>query len=119
MSNRICIQRCEFANYPNHDLTYGFRAYDDYGQTYGNTCSIEQMTAEPLEFLKWLAENVEDACLLEMIDFAKDARTGLYIDDTWHDWDEIRQVLESDSVDPQNTLAAANGRSNPKEPSQP
>lgn len=119
MSNRIRIQRCEFINYPNRDVTYGFRAYDDYDQTYANTCTIEQMTTEPIEFLKWLGQSAEDSRLLEMLDFAKEAQSGLYIDDAWYDWDEIRHVLEPDCGDPQSTSGTGSSTPTAKDPTRP
>jgi hypothetical protein len=93
MANRPCIQRCDFVDYPDREVTHGFRAYDGSGQMYLNTATPEVLTLEPLEFLSWVVANSSDQTLLDMLDWIRENQDGLYIDDTWLSWEEIRPVL--------------------------
>ncbi len=96
MSNRVCIQRCEFVDYHNHNVTYGFRAYDGYDQMYMNTASRDELAVEPLAFLKWMKENVNDDCLGQLFSFVEENETGLNIDDSWYEWNEIRHIFSDE-----------------------
>jgi hypothetical protein len=60
---------------------------------YFNTATPEVLNLEPLEFLSWVVANSSDQTLLDMLDWIRENQGGLYIDDTWHSWDEIRSVL--------------------------
>ena len=97
MSNRACIQRCEFVDFPARDVSYGFRAYDDYGQTYVNTATAEVLAMEHLEFLAWVAKNVNDEFVVGMLDSVKESERGLYIDDIWWEWEDVRPILSDGS----------------------
>jgi hypothetical protein len=93
MSNRACIQRCEFVDFPARDVSYGFRAYDDYGQTYLNTATAEVLALDHLDFLAWVVKNVDDEYVVGMLDSVKESERGLYIDDIWWEWEDVRPIL--------------------------
>ena len=50
MSNRICIEPTEFKNVRSGTVSYGYRAYDDYGNTYDN--NWDAIPDDDLEVLK-------------------------------------------------------------------
>jgi hypothetical protein len=60
---------------------------------YLNTATPEVLTLEPLEFLAWVVANASDRTLLDMLDWIRENQGGLYIDDAWHSWEDIRPVL--------------------------
>ena len=97
MSNRACIQRCEFVDFPARDVSYGFRAYDDYGQTYLNTATAEILTLDHLDFLALVVKSVDDECVAAMLDSVKENERGLYIDDIWWGWEDVRPILSDGS----------------------
>ena len=48
---------------------------------------------EHLEFLAWVAKNVDDEHVVGMLDSVKESERGLYIDDIWWEWEDVRPIL--------------------------
>jgi hypothetical protein len=84
MSNRACLQRTVFNNFGNTKVTFGFRFYDDYGQTYCNTMEKEDLELPDEEFFKRAHENFDDTG--ESI-YDNALERGIYIDDKWYEFD--------------------------------
>lgn len=94
MSSIVTIQPCKFTNYPQDDITYGYRCYDEYGSTYDNLWEKEDMDLSPIETLK----KVYDECdgndtLTLMFDFIIDNELGIFVGDDWLEWIQIRRIL--------------------------
>jgi hypothetical protein len=79
------------------NITFGYRAYDDEGGTYHN--AFETIPDDDLEFLKLVLESGVDEQLSAMLDYCRDTEHGLYIGDTWYEWDKVKSILNSDSND--------------------
>lgn len=92
MSNRVTIEPTEFVNVRTGEVSYGFRAYDDYEQTYDNT--LESIPDNDMEFLALICkEKAFNTAFSEMLDFVKEGQMGLYIGGTWYEWDAIEPIL--------------------------
>lgn len=90
MSNRIALQATEFINHPQGTKTYGYRAYDDYGQAYNN--NFETIIDDDFELLKEMIKDDSDI-VRAMLEFMVDNQHGIYIGDTWYDWKEIKHIV--------------------------
>lgn len=95
MSNRVTIQRTTFTPYNGGEASFGYRAYDDHGQTYDNTLSEEQMKLSDEEFFRYVVD-YGDTLAQDMISFLLEYDNGLYIDDTWYDYDWVKKQLDKD-----------------------
>ena len=84
MSNRATIQRTVFTDYNDHNQTFGYRMYDDEGQTYCNTMEAEDLNLNDEEFVKKASENFDDMAS-EIFAFALEK--GILVDDNWHTFD--------------------------------
>jgi hypothetical protein len=91
MSNRVHIEPTRFENVRSGVVTYGFRAYDQYAQTYNNTW--DSIPDDDLECLKLAVADADDT-LSSMLDYCREEEVGLFVGDTWFDWDEIKDILE-------------------------
>lgn len=94
MSNRVTLQRTVFCNYNTRDKTFGFRIYDDMGQTYGNYMEEKELKKSDKDFFNYVCDFGNDRGSSEMIDWALEY--GCYIDDTWH---EVKELLEWRGLD--------------------
>jgi len=92
MSNRICVEPTKFEDVRNGTSTFGFRAYDDYAQTYNNT--LESIPDDDLEFLRVAIEH-GDNIFGDIIDFCIEQERGLYIADIWYDWEKVKPILST------------------------
>ena len=87
MSNRVTLQRTVFNNYGTEEKTFGFRLYDDFGQTYGNMMAEKDLELKDEAFFnKVCNENAGDNADV-MIDWALEH--GIYIDDNWYEGKEL------------------------------
>ncbi|UCG02539.1 MAG: hypothetical protein JSW11_00815 [Candidatus Heimdallarchaeota archaeon] len=87
--NIVTIQPTEFKNVRTGEITYGFRMYDDHGQTYDNTW--ETIPDDDMEVLSLIMES-SDKETEEMIDDT--IGTGLYIGNEWYPWKEIEHLWD-------------------------
>ena len=98
MSNRVSIVRTKFEKISG-DISYGFRIYDDYDNDYNNCMDDSIWTMSSLAFLKMLWKNSADyldETGMEMIDFTIENKSGMYLDDEWLEWDEIKGSFDLD-----------------------
>lgn len=91
MSNRATLQRTEFKNLPQGDTTFGWRIYDDYGQTYSNILSKEDVEKSDEELLQQVSSFGDEVSSV-IIDFALEH--GIYIGNQWYDADWVQKTLD-------------------------
>lgn len=91
MSNQVHIEPTRFENVRSGLVTYGFRAYDGYAQTYNNTW--DSIPDDDMEVLKLALKDADDV-LSDMLDFCREHERGLHVGDSYLDWDEIKHLLE-------------------------
>lgn len=86
MSNKATIQRTTFIDHPSEEKSYGFRIYDDNGQSYCNTLKENIFSMSPQEFLDHIQLEIDaDPVALSIFDFALER--GIYIDEYWYKFD--------------------------------
>ena len=90
MGNRVTIEATKFVTKDGE--TYGFRMYDDYDQTYYNNHEIDTLTLGDMDLLDIALDNTDER-MGEMFSFVKEEEKGIYINDTWYDFDEIKDKL--------------------------
>lgn len=86
----INLDLCKFET--KSETSYGFKMYDDNGMTYGNT--LEQKEYEDLlkptkkndMLLVAAVRRIGDDAAMDMLNFVKDDKSGMTINDTWYDW---------------------------------
>jgi len=92
MSNRVCFVPTKFENLRSGSITYGFRAYDSYGQTYSNTW--ESIPDDDLDFLQMIFNDYQDDAIIdEMFAYIISEKDGCEIDGEWFDWDQIKHIV--------------------------
>ena len=89
MGNRVTIQRTVFKNYGKTEETFGFRMYDDYGQSYSNCIPEEQLKLPDEDFFNLVCDEYSDENSSVMIDWVLEH--GCYIDSTWY---EAKELME-------------------------
>lgn len=95
MSNRACIQATEFHDKPAGSITYGFRIYDNEGQTYDNTW--DSIPDDDMEVLKMVCRS-DDETVRGIIDFIIEQENGVEIGDEWYDWEQIKPHIQPEEV---------------------
>mgnify|MGYP003971381911 CR=1 FL=1 len=107
MSNRLTIQPTFFQNQDSDfnsvgDSHYGFRIHDDYNMAYSTIAETHDGMMSILDEFKgerhiqWIKlvmrynSEVSDS----MIDYVRETERGMYIDQEWFDWDEIKEAFE-------------------------
>ncbi len=88
--NRITLQPTIFVNHPVGDRTYGYRMYDDHGQTYCN--AWDSIPDDDLDLLQQVMD-YGDQIAQDMIWSMSEQGNGLYIGGTWYSWDEIEHLF--------------------------
>lgn len=87
--NTVTLQPTEFINQQMGSSTFGFRMYDDEGQTYDNTW--DSIPDNNLEILA-LAMQSDDWQVIDMLSLLLKYKKGLYIGKTWYEWDQIKHL---------------------------
>lgn len=103
--NNVHIQPTIFTNprFPPESLShqsFGWRAWDDYSQTYYNAWH-DGIPDDDMEFLKKVLDS-DDACLWAMIDYCEDEKKGVHIGDNYYPWERIVEIvrkIKSDETD--------------------
>lgn len=90
MSNRINFIPTQFINMRTGSVSFGFRAYDDYGQTYDNTWEL--IPDDDMEFLKLVVDS-NDETVGSMFEFAAENQQGVYVGEAFYEWDEYKHLL--------------------------
>ena len=96
MSNRICFEPCEFTNTRSGESSKGFRAFDDYHIP--TNYNRESIPDDDLEFLALIVKQKGEGNfdLDELLDWIEEQEQGIYIGDTWHEWEEIKHLWKAD-----------------------
>jgi hypothetical protein len=98
MSNHVTIVATCFTNLDEeHDpdgTTYGFRAFDGFDKTYCNSMTEDAARMPDLEFLREIATHHADEILEDMFDYVKSNLTGIEINGTQYEWEQVREILE-------------------------
>ena len=83
MANRVTLQPTEFSDLPavSFGVSFGFRMYDDHGQSYCNTMDKSDMELPALEFIEKAKMHFDEQADA-MFDFALD-QGGLYVGKDW------------------------------------
>lgn len=90
--NKVNIEPTKFINTRTGSETYGYRAYDDEGQTYCNTF-VDPPADDDLDFLEQVMENSPDEILQGMLDFVLESESGLYIGGEFYPHEEIKDII--------------------------
>lgn len=90
MGNQITIEPTEFINVRSGEKTFGFRLYDDYGQTYDNTW--DSILDDDMEILKKVMKS-DDAFVSDAISFIRENEKGIDIGGEWYDWEQIKHII--------------------------
>ena len=94
MANRVTFQSTKFVNI-NEDLieskpVYGYRVYDDYGQSYNNTLKKEDLIRSPEDALKviedFFGNNEFYSVILE--------KGGFFFNGSWQELDEDGEIIK-------------------------
>lgn len=91
MSNSVVIEPTRFVSARSGEVTFGYRAYDDYAGTYCN--NLPSIPDDDLEFLRAVVDNGIDETLAGLISYCRETEKGLCIGDTFYDWDSVKDIL--------------------------
>jgi hypothetical protein len=91
MSNRISLTATTFIDHPNDDKSFGFRMYDDFGQTYNNCC--DSLITDDFDLLQYAYNNQDEVSGVMFEWISENGGHGMYINDTWYEWDEIQHIF--------------------------
>jgi hypothetical protein len=90
MSDTLTLEPTEFTNLRTGHKTLGWRAYDDYGNTYNNT--LESIPDSDLELLD-LALDADNEVFSAMLDSLVANEGGMTISGEFYDWEQIKPHL--------------------------
>jgi hypothetical protein len=93
--NRVHIEPTKFTNSRSGEETFGWRAFDDYAQAYDNTWNEKDTPGDDLEFLKRVLKTSDDETLWGMMEFCEENEQGIFVGNTFFEWEELSPVLES------------------------
>ena len=92
MSYEVGIMSTKFVDVNvTHKESYGVRVFDKYQQTYDN--SWNEIPKEKLDILQKVLEN-EDEVVINIIDFVLEEEEGIWIDEKYFEWNEIKHLFE-------------------------
>lgn len=91
MSSKVTLVSTKFESVTG--TTFGFRLYDDYGQTYCNNMdAAEWSVMDDMKLLNFALENITDESD-KILDNLKDMSEGITINGNYYDYEEIEQYL--------------------------
>ena len=91
MANRACLIRTRFEG-EDDETSWGWRISDDYLRSYDDSFEDAEVPTDPLDMLAKVAAEAttEEDTLFEHL---LNAETGLLINGSWHEFEEIAPVL--------------------------
>lgn len=89
MSNRAFVESVTIKNNKTKEESYAIKIYDDYGTA---IVPVENAIDDDFDILK-TAISSEDEVAKGILDHIKEIEKGLYIFETWYDWDEIKYLF--------------------------
>jgi hypothetical protein len=98
MSNKVVIQQ-QTVNVRNSGHSFKeIAVFDDYAQ---GSILIDEFFDDEIELLNYVLEYLA-AEILEPIqsifDYITEFETGIEIEDTWHDWEQIKPIIEEAGI---------------------
>ncbi len=90
MSNRVTLEPTTFVNVRTGHVTYGYRAHDDYGQTYYNCW--DSIPGDNLALLALAIEDADDF-LTDMLSYVVENEKGITIGDNYYSYEEIKHLF--------------------------
>lgn len=100
MSNRLTIVPTKFENKYSKEVSFGYRAFDDFMSVYDNMA--ESLPDDELEFLQLVVEDVNSnaapLALKAALEFCKEHELGLTIDQTYYEYEQISHILDVGKV---------------------
>ena len=88
ISNYIAIETTEFKSTYSDDVSIGVRVFDDYDTDYDNTWEFI-----PEDDIEILQKCVEKKVGEDILSHVFENHLGLYINDTYYEWEEIWSYL--------------------------
>ena len=92
MSSRLNIVSTKFENVKSGSITYGVRVFDDYSNSYDNCW--ENIPENDFDVLRKLLKEGCSDNIADMLEFVKEHKQGVCIDEQWYDWDEIKHIFD-------------------------
>jgi hypothetical protein len=92
--NRVTLVATRFENIHSSppNVSYGFRIFDDEGQSYYNL-SETPPPKDPLKFLAWALPKLDQEGQ-GMLDYVIKHKIGLYINDNCYGWKKIQPIIK-------------------------
>lgn len=90
--NRICIEPTKFTDVRTGNETFGYRAWDDFAQTYNNC--LDSIPDDDLMFLAAILGQGADDTLNAMLDYCAENQHSLQIGKEWYTWKQIQPIVE-------------------------
>jgi hypothetical protein len=91
MGNRASIVPTIFKDARSGVETFGVRVYDDEGLAYDN--SWDSIPNDDMAVLQKTMQS-SDEFISGLLSFWQENERGLYIEQTWYEWDEIKGYFE-------------------------
>jgi hypothetical protein len=89
MSNRSFLESVTISNNKTKEESYAIKIYDDYVTA---ILSVENAIYDDFYILK-TAISSKDEVANGILDHIREMEKGLYIFETWYDWDEIKHLF--------------------------
>lgn len=96
MSNRAHFTRTKFSDVDGGNVTFGYRAADDFVMYYDDTWATPGPESD-LEFLAHIIETGSES-VQDLISWIAAEEKGCYINGDWHTYEEIRDVVTNFEV---------------------
>jgi hypothetical protein len=93
MADCTTIRRTEFRNLAGGEVTYGFRIYNDFDQSYSNT--LGGIPQDDMELLRLAKEKHGIDTVQEIFDALEQQEEGIYVDETYYEWEQIKHLFKS------------------------
>ena len=90
MSNRVHLNAVKM-EYLTGDVSYGYTISDDEDLSYDN--NAEAMIEDDFDLLRYAKATADDSAKA-MLEFIQENEKGLYINDSWYEWDAVQPILE-------------------------
>jgi hypothetical protein len=90
--NRCHIEPTKFTNMRTGNETYGYRCWDDFGQSYENC--LERIPDDDLKFLELVLNESINEVLWAIIDFCEENQHSLEIGNMNYEWEEIAPIIK-------------------------
>jgi hypothetical protein len=97
MANRLYITPTKFEDARTGDVSYGWRACDDYWSGYSNMW--DSIPDDDMEFLAMFLEDISDDNAVDTVHFHVMERESFGIGDNWYTLGQVKHVVEASQFD--------------------